>query len=164
VKATHPMARMRPDEDYEPGPPLMSAAAGHAVCRVRSFRDAKYLLSLDDAGGVTQNVWVLEHMLRQAGVPGIPGKHQDIHEIYQFAWGQGRCPVMGQPARHDLMIGYVERYFGKAAVDQARPAIGDLAGDLIGDQIPAGYGVLDVATFARRLAFRATALLTRVPM
>jgi len=163
VKATHPMARMRTDEDYERGPPLMSTAGGHPVCKVRSAADAKYLLSLDDGGGVTQNAWVLAHMLREAGVPGIPPRHQDVHEIYQFAWGQGRCPVMGQPARHDLMIRYVTRYFGKAAVDLARPAIGELARKLLDDQIPGGSGILDVAAFARRLAFRATAVLAGFP-
>jgi cytochrome P450 len=155
---------MRPPEDYQPGPPLLSGAPGHLVCRVRSAEDALHLLALDDDGGVTQSTWVMAHMLREAGVPGIPDDHAAIHELYQFAWSQGRCPaVMGQPARHDVMAACIAPYYSKSAVETARPAIRKLAAVLLDEQLRAGGGTLDAARFARSLAFRATAELAGFP-
>lgn len=161
--ARHPAARMRPDTDYVPGDPEISGSPGHKIYRIRSAKDALELLSRDDAGGVTQNSRVLFKMLREAGAGG-PERYEDVHEIWGFAWAQGQCPVSGQPARHDPMVEFIKPYFDQAAVDKARPAIRQLAAGLLDELLPEGDGVLDLATYARRLALRSSAVIAGYPM
>lgn len=163
METTHPAARIRPPGDYEPGPLLIDRSAGYPIYRVRDPRDADFLLRRDDHGGVTQGWDVIVERLRAAGVQGLPEDHEDIHEIYKFVWGKNECPIDGQGGGHGHMLGYIEPYLSKSAVDGARADIRELTGKLLDVLLPNDHGLLDVAQLARLLAFRSAAALAGLP-